>query len=172
MEHLRLMTQDDLAQVLSWRNHQDVRRYMYTKHAITLEEHQRWFERTSQDPQKHLLIFQDEGVPMGFVQFSQLNSSPVADWGFYTAPDARRGAGRRLGRTALCYAFDYLKLHKVCGQVLAYNERSIHCHLSLGFQQEGRLRDQYFNGQDYNDVLCFGLLATEWQPGIREEVPC
>lgn len=42
--HIRPMVYADLERVLAWRNHPDVRRYMYTQHEITLDEHQRWYE--------------------------------------------------------------------------------------------------------------------------------
>ena len=163
-DHIRVMTADDLHLVLSWRNNPDIRRYMYTQHEILLSEHQRWFEQASQNPHKHLLIYAAEESPVGFIQFSQLNGTPIADWGFYAAPNAPKGTGRRLGRAALIHAFEHLGLHKICGQALAYNEPSIRLHLALGFQQEGLLRDQHYNGQAYHDVLCFGLLTSEWQP--------
>ncbi len=162
-DRMRLMTSDDLQRVLSWRNHPDVRRYMYTNHEITLSEHQRWFEQASRDPEKHLLIFDVHEDPMGFVQLHQPRGAPIAEWGFYAAPDAPKGTGRRLGQAALCYAFEQLGLHKLCGQALAYNEPSIRFHRALGFEQEGLLRDQHHDGQRFHDVLCFGLLASEWQ---------
>lgn len=157
------MVHADLERVLAWRNHPDVRRYMYTQHEITLDEHQRWFERNLRDPKKHLLIFEENHQPLGFVNFNEAVNGGVADWGFYAAPDAPKGSGRQLGRAALNHSFTQLKLHKVCGQALAYNQRSIQFHQSLGFQQEGILRDQHFDGERHHHVICFGLLCHEWQ---------
>lgn len=165
-QRVRPMAQEDLEQVLAWRNHADVRRYMYTQHEISLAEHTRWYERASQDSSRHLLIFENNAMPLGFINFHQVALGGVADWGFYIAPDAPKGTGRQLGNAALHHAFTCVDLHKLCGQALAYNERSIRFHLSLGFQQEGILREQHFDGQNYHDVVCFGLLATEWQPNI------
>lgn len=157
------MTHQDLERVLAWRNHEEVRRYMYTQHEISLAEHMRWFERASQDACRHLLVFERDAVPQGFISLHQIAPGGVADWGFYAAPDAPKGTGRQLGQAALRYAFIQASLHKLCGQALAYNERSIKFHLSLGFQQEGILREQHFDGQNYHDVVCFGLIAAEWQ---------
>lgn len=159
---VRPLTLQDLEWVLTWRNHEDVRRYMYTQHEIGLEEHTRWFERASQDASRHLLVFESDAVPLGFINIHQIAPGGVADWGFYAAPDAPKGTGRQLGQAALRYAFTQAGLHKLCGQALAYNERSIKFHLSQGFQQEGILREQHFDGQNYHDVVCFGLLASEW----------
>lgn len=162
-EHVRPMTLKDLELVHAWRNHPDVRNYMYSQHEIGLVEHQCWFDKVNNDPLKHSLIFEVEGVSLGFVSLSQLGESCISDWGFYVAPEAPKGSGRRLGAAALHYAFDTLKQHKVCGQVLSYNQGSIRLHQNLGFQQEGLLRDQHFDGKKYHDVFCFGLLSIEWQ---------
>ena len=161
---IRPMVHVDLALVLAWRTHPDVRRYMYTQHEITLDEHQSWFERSLLDSKKHLLIFEVDHQPLGFVNFNEREKGGIADWGFYAAPDAPKGSGRQLGRAALSHAFTQLKLHKVSAQALAYNERSIQFHQSLGFQQEGILRDQHFDDEHYHNVICFGLLCHEWQP--------
>lgn len=160
---VRPMAQADLERVLTWRNHLDVRRYMYTQHEISLDEHHRWFERARQDPRKHLLVFEVDHLPLGFVSFTELESIGVAEWGYYAAPDAPRGTGRALGRAALDYAFNEITLHKVCGQALDFNERSIRFHQSFGFEQEGVLRDQHFDGENYHHVICFGLLRDEWK---------
>jgi UDP-4-amino-4,6-dideoxy-N-acetyl-beta-L-altrosamine N-acetyltransferase len=159
---IRKMSHDDLELVLRWRNHPDVSRFMYTQHEISMEEHSCWFEKAIKNPQKHLLIFEPNRSPLGFVQLSQPKNCPIAEWGFYTAPDAPKGTGRSLGLAALQYAYDHLCLHKVCGQALAFNEPSIKFHSALGFRQEGCLREQHFDGSSYHDVLCFGLLSSEW----------
>lgn len=157
------MESKDLGHVLAWRNHTEVRRYMFTQHEISLQEHSRWFEKASKDPARHLLIYEQNSTPVGFINIHQIASGGIANWGFYAAPDAPKGTGRLLGQTALHFAFNDAGLHKLCAQALAYNERSIRFHLNLGFQQEGIGREQHFDGQNYHDVLYFGLLAREWQ---------
>lgn len=156
------MHAEDLELVLAWRNHLDVRRYMYTQHEITFEEHSQWFSRASQDANRHLLIFEMDAVPLGFINIHQISTGGIADWGFYAAPHTPKGTGKALGQAALQYAFDAAGFHKLCGQALAYNYRSIQFHQSLGFKHEGILRQQHFDGQQYHDIQCFGLLAIEW----------
>lgn len=160
--YLRMMVEADLPLVLQWRNHPDVRRYMYTQHEITPEEHAQWFTQLCHDDTQSSWIFVVDDIPLGYVNFKKTAVSAVADWGFYLATDAPKGTGSQLGTAALNYAFRQMKLHKVCGQALGYNEKSKGFHLRLGFKREGVLRQQYFNGKDYHDVECFGLLASEW----------
>lgn len=159
---VRSMLDTDLERVLAWRNHSGVRRYMYTQHEITLAEHSHWFKRVSQDTCYHPLIFELHGKPLGFINIHQIAGGGVADWGFYKAPSAPKGTGKPLGEAALEYAFISAGLHKLCGRALSYNEPSIRFHQRLGFREEGRLREQYFDGQHYHDVVCFGLLSSDW----------
>lgn len=159
---IRLMSEQDLELVFQWRNHLDVRMFMYTQHKIAFAEHKCWYESCSKNDNKHLLIFEINGNPLGFINISRFSLGGVADWGFYVAPDAPKGTGRQLGCAALSYAFGTLDLHKLCGQALLFNEPSIGFHKSLGFQQEGILRDQHFDGEKYYSIVCFGLLSCEW----------
>jgi UDP-4-amino-4,6-dideoxy-N-acetyl-beta-L-altrosamine N-acetyltransferase len=161
---MRPMVKTDLALVRSWRNHPDIRRYMFTQHEITLDEHAHWFEQVCLNPLKHVLIFEMDGQAFGFVSLYETGPGGIAEWGFYAAPDAPKGTGRSMGLAALNHAFSHLSLHKVCGQAVAYNHRSIRFHQHLGFRQEGLLHDQHFDGEHYHDVLCFGLLGHEWKP--------
>lgn len=160
---LRDMTTNDLERVLAWRNHPDVRRYMYTQHEISLSEHRAWFKRSAQDSTKRLMVFDLSATPTGFVSISRCQRGVIADWGFYLSPGAVRGSGRQLGQAALKFAFDELELHKLCGQALAFNERSIRFHRQLGFAEEGVLRDQHFDGEVFHSVVYFGMLRDEWQ---------
>lgn len=164
---VRRMISADLDMVLSWRNHPEVRRWMYTQHKITPDEHQKWFERADIESGKHLLIYEMATVPIGFVNFTQTGDGGIAEWGFYLSPGAPKGIGRKLGRAALQYAFGELRFHKVCGQALKENEKSIGLHLALGFLQEGVQREHHFDGIHYHDVVCFGLLSREWLAANR-----
>jgi len=160
---LRPVNKEDLERILAWRNHPEVRRFMYSQHMITMQEHLRWYESLQNNSFKRAFVFELAGVPSGFVSFSLATGGHVADWGFYVAPGSSKGTGGKLGRTALQYAFTVMQLHKVCGQALYHNERSIRFHERLGFLREGTLRDQYFDGSCYHSIVCFGLLAREWQ---------
>ncbi|NRP60357.1 UDP-4-amino-4,6-dideoxy-N-acetyl-beta-L-altrosamine N-acetyltransferase [Marinobacterium sp. xm-d-564] len=167
-EHrLRQMVEDDLEQVLEWRNHPEVRINMYSTHEIRLDEHRGWFANASNNPAVALLIYVQDGKSQGFVNITRTRSVEVADWGFYLSPDAPKGSGSSLGKLALNYAFAQLNLHKVCGQALGFNTRSIAFHKRLGFTEEGCLREHHFDGIQFHDVLCFGLLSAEWRGPVE-----
>ncbi|MBE0447473.1 MAG: GNAT family N-acetyltransferase [Actinobacteria bacterium] len=73
-----------------------------------------------------------------------------------------RGLGRSCTKFALDYAFQMLNLNRIYLTVLSTNNPASNLYRSLGFQEEGRLRQaQYKNGQ-YIDVLVMGLLRAEY----------
>lgn len=165
------MVLDDLEVVLNWRNHPDVRRHMYTQHEISLSEHRAWFERAEESPREHLLVLESGSVGIGYARIHvQDDVAKRAVWGFYRAPEAPRGTGFQLCERTLEYAFRDLSLHKVSGEVLASNARSIALHRRLGFREEARFRDHQFDGGRYWDSFGFGLLESEWTTNLGAQI--
>jgi UDP-4-amino-4,6-dideoxy-N-acetyl-beta-L-altrosamine N-acetyltransferase len=156
---VRAMIAADKDMVLSWRNHPDVRRFMFTQHEIRPDEHAAWFAKQSVDESKRLLIFECDGVPLGFASLSRLGDSDAWDWGFYLSPAAPKGTGRLLGRSVLNFAFSQPNIRTLRAQVLDQNERSLRFHRSLGFRQD----DPSPQG-----VIGFTLSRDTWQ-SITEE---
>jgi len=161
---LRELRQGDLPQVLTWRNHLQVRRHMLTQHEISAEEHAQWFSKLQQDPQRHAVLVHEQQQPLGLAHFTQVNSQGVVDWGFYLTPDAPKGSGSKLARMALDFAFQQQGWHKVCGQVIASNAASRRFHLKMGFTLEGVLRQQALICNEWLSLWCFGLVSSEWKP--------
>lgn len=165
---IRSMKQSDINLVYKWRNDPRVRRHMINSNPIDLNTHVSWFEKSSQDQQRQLLIVLKENIPFGFAQFNLLNCATIADWGFYVDPDGPKGQGSVLGKLVLSYGFRDLRLHRVTGQVLNGNHRSIVLHQRLGFKAEGILRSQYLTEYGYQDVHLFGMLSSEWIGGTMD----
>jgi UDP-4-amino-4,6-dideoxy-N-acetyl-beta-L-altrosamine N-acetyltransferase len=162
MQNLRYINKNDLDYILEWRNHINVRKFMFAQHKITNKEHNKWYINSINDKKKHLLVYEEYNKPYGFMNFTEILDSKVANWGFYLSPESKKGMGRRLGLASLSFAFTEIKLHKICGQAISYNEKSIKFHEHLGFKNEGIQKDQYFNKNNYYDLYNFGLLRSEW----------
>ncbi|MFG1497963.1 UDP-2,4-diacetamido-2,4,6-trideoxy-beta-L-altropyranose hydrolase [Saccharospirillum sp. HFRX-1] len=152
---LREMTTEDLALVRQWRNHPQVRSAMYNQHQITPDEHQNWFAQAQADADRQLYIFEVEGRAQGFVQF-QARPEDRAVWGFYMAPEAPKGLGRKLGRCALQHAFERLEYQHLEAEVLVTNDASLAFHRRLGFNA---IAHKEVAG---HEVACFELSAQQW----------
>jgi RimJ/RimL family protein N-acetyltransferase len=70
-------------------------------------------------------------------------------------------------RTLLGHAFDTLNLHRVYLRVFEPNARAIKVYRGIGFQDEGRLREDRFAQGRYVDTLVMGLLRHEWQAKLQ-----
>ncbi|WP_227287981.1 GNAT family N-acetyltransferase [Boseongicola sp. H5] len=167
---LRAMAERDLDLVREWRNHDTVRLASFSTALIDRDEHLSWFHRVQQDQGHEVCIAEaPDGQPFGVVQFRGALADGLALWGFYVAPGSRPGLGRRLGALALGHAFDHRGWHRLEGRVRAGNDASRRFHSTLGFRQEGRLRDAHRTDMGYEDVMVFGLLATEWRARERKD---
>lgn len=172
---LHPLTAAELDMIRAWRNAPTVRQAMYSHHEITLEEHQVWFQQLQTDASRRWYLYHDsDGEPQGMVYFTNIEPAQgTALWGFYAKPGAPMGSGFRMALEALEYAFKELGLHKLNGEVLATNSLVVNFNKLIGFTEEGRLRQQHFDGQRRIDVIQLGMLAEEWQHhqgGLRVRV--
>jgi len=166
MNSLRDVQPQDKQMLLEWRNSPEVARYMYTDHVITQEEHDRWFENAMKDPSRRYWIIVCDGKDVGLANICDLDwHNKRCNWGFYIAESSARGRGigSFVEYTIIRYVFEELRLNKLCGDLLSFNEAVINMHKNFGFKQEGILRQHIIkNGIPY-DVVCIGLLREEWE---------
>lgn len=73
------------------------------------------------------------------------------------------GYGTAASRLLVEYAFDERNLNRVQARVMATNDASRRIWETIGFEQEGRLRENQFVDGEYVDTLYFGLLESEWR---------
>jgi len=63
---------------------------------------------------------------------------------------------------AVDYAFTVLNLYKLSLIVDCENTRAIHVYRKLGFQDEGRLRHEFFVGGEYRDVFRMAMFQPDY----------
>jgi [ribosomal protein S5]-alanine N-acetyltransferase len=86
----------------------------------------------------------------------------------------RQYQGKGFGKTSTIamvnYGFQELNLHKVSATVLKTNVRSLNLFRSIGFQEDGILRDEQFRQGEYINMVVLSCLENEWQ-GIVDQIP-
>jgi RimJ/RimL family protein N-acetyltransferase len=127
---LRPATEADLDTMHDWRNQEPNRLASINSHEISAAEHRAWWDKTSVDPTRRVLIFEREDGPTGVVSFFDLElNAPRRSgaWGFYLdalrldAQDEIMPAWMAVMRDATRYAFDELALDDLHGEVLQHN---------------------------------------------------
>lgn len=168
---LRLLTESDLKKVLDWRNSPRIRENMYTDHIISLDEHQNWFNSIKNNPKVSYHICTYQGNPIGLICFTEIDSdNEKCSWGFYLGEtNAPFGSGLVMEFIALEYAFDELKIRKLCCEVLSFNQKVIKLHKKFGFEQEGYFTAHVQKNNQYEDVIFLSLFKEKWLT-LREQL--
>ena len=91
-----------------------------------------------------------------------------ADIGYELAPECwGQGYATEAARAMVNFGFRELGLHRISSWCIADNTASARVLERLGFQQEGRLRqNEFFKGRRW-DTLLYALLRQEWE-GLAE----
>ncbi len=162
---LRAMEERDLPVVLRWRNTERIRRNMYTDHVISEDEHRAWFQKVQEQKRSVHLVFEMSGVPVGVVNITDFDTrNNTCHWGFYVgSPDAPQGSGTAMGLLALEHIFEHLKIRKLIGEALEYNDASIRFHERLGFVQEGRFIQHVLKDGRSENVVTLAHFSDRWQ---------
>lgn len=122
---LRPVTAADCRSVFEWRNHESTRRFIFDPQPIAWEDHQQWFNRTLDDPDRILLIGESEGQPVGVLRYDRLDDT-MAEVSIYLVPE-RQGQG--YGTVLLQVGTEYMRsryswLKHVRAQILSDNTAS------------------------------------------------
>ena len=159
---IRDLTEDDLNIILEWRNHPSIRQAMIKQHIISPSEHRDWFKSIKLGKKNFPLIYEENSLSAGYVIFNLIDDSSNAEWGFYSAPDAPKGTGLRMGKAALDYAFNQLRIKEVFGQALITNEISQNFHTRLKFKKENISTRNSKYDLKYKDMICYKLKSSDW----------
>jgi UDP-4-amino-4,6-dideoxy-N-acetyl-beta-L-altrosamine N-acetyltransferase len=162
---LRDMREEDRDRLLAWRNLPDIRRWMYSDHLITPEEHARWFPKALKDRIRHFWIVELDGGPVGLANLYDIAPAHGrAAWAYYlAAPEARgRGIGAFVEYSVIEQAFGPFGLTKLWCEILSDNSGVIRLHQRFGFEREALFRQHIRKGGETVDVVGMGLLAADW----------
>lgn len=66
-------------------------------------------------------------------------------------------------RTLVGFGFKELGLHRIFARYLARNPASGRVMEKAGMRREGLLREHVLKGDRFEDVVCYGALASEWE---------
>ena len=121
----------------------------------------KFFDDMSRSDDVVQFLVVDGEIRVGVVELDPIEWDRAhAEVAFWTVPDFQgEGYARDALETLVEYAFDQLGLHKVSAEAFAFNEASIGLLESVGFEEEGLLREEEWIDGAWVDVVRFGLLA-------------
>ncbi|MFC7044036.1 GNAT family N-acetyltransferase [Halobacteriaceae archaeon GCM10025711] len=160
---LHTVEREDLAFLQRHWNHPDVRRRTARVHPENGQQVTDAFEESDADGVR--LLACADGDRIGVVSLFDVDEAAGrAELVAWLTPE-RRGNGYATEAAGLLvdYAFDERRLHRLEARALATDDEARAVVETLGFEQEGRLRDEQYVDGEYVDRVVYGLLEAEWR---------
>ncbi len=161
------LRRDTLPRYQHWMNDAEAMRGYDMPRPLTAEWLDRWYERVTV-VDKHALFTLYERSSMtaightGLLDINRGHRHGMFDI-FIGDPDARgKGYGSEATKLVLDYAFNGIGLQSVYLEVLEYNEPGIRAYTKAGFREIGRLRQHWFMGGRFWDLVYMDCVADEF----------
>ncbi len=122
------------AMVLEWRNHPDIRVYMYNTGVIGQKTHFDFIESLKTKEDKRYFLVQKENENIGVIDFTNITQNS-ATMGIYANPYLKqKGIGSILLQAIVDYAFEVLQVQTLKAEVFASNAKAKVLYKKFGFR--------------------------------------
>lgn len=159
---LRTIIEEDLPQLLAWRNSPEIHSKMLTDHLITWDEHLRWFEKGKKQEPPLNFAFVYQGMLAGYGGCSMYDAeNKTCDTGHYLGVnlDLPVDAGVCLSVMLSKYVFEKLGVRKIITEVFVENSRVLKFNQLIGakiidrfkIRKDGSLKEIVKIETDYDD---------------------
>ncbi len=129
------LTENEKRVVLSWRNHPEVRKWMFNKNEIPLYEHLDFIESLKKRADRLYYLVKKRKESIGVVDFTDIDyEKKRAHIGLYTDPSLK-GTGKILMETIIRHAFEKMRLKTLIAEVLEENKRAVALYRKFGFKE-------------------------------------
>jgi len=123
--------------ILKWRNHPNIREWMYNQKEISIESHLNFIESLKNSKDKIYCLVKMGKEYIGVIDFTNINyKNKSAYFGLYSNPYSKvPGIGRILEKIAIDYAFNTLNINTLKLEVFENNKIVINLHKKFNFKQ-------------------------------------
>ncbi len=132
---LRLAEVYDRKLIFEWQSQPGARAFSRNPSAPTTQEHNSWFDRALDDPERWLLIIEDDGRPVGFLR---LDAQMGSDGGFEISIILDQAArGRGIAKRTLKLIAGFTRGSTLWAEIDPRNFASVSAFVAAGFEQIG-----------------------------------
>jgi UDP-4-amino-4,6-dideoxy-N-acetyl-beta-L-altrosamine N-acetyltransferase len=170
---LRAIDEADLPLIVQWRNEPEVYEYFYEYEPLSIRQEKAWYEKQlGNGSERNFIISLHDGKAVGMVSLVRIDTrNRRAEYGRLLVGDKEsKGAGFGVDAEVLVlqYAFDHLNLNRLYCEVLTSNTSVVEMHKSLGFREEGIMRQFVYKAGAYQDVLLLAMLRSDYDREMAE----
>ncbi len=169
---IRALEPEDLEYLYKWENDMDLWEVSDTLTPFSHFTLKKYIENSHRDiyetKQVRLMIADKEaGAPVGLVDiydFDPYHQRAGLGIMIHNLENRKKGYASSAIKLMLDYCFETLGLNQVYSSVPSCNVASLKLFESLGFSQTGYRKQWLKRGREWEDVIYFQLLASNWNP--------
>ena len=159
------LSSEEREMVLNWRNHDNVRMWMYCNNKISLNEHINFIDQLVGDTNNfYWAVKNKDGIYLGTIYLNKTDfKNKHAYIGIYSNPyNEIKNKGNLLIKCVKKLAFEVAELHTLKLEVIDNNIKAINFYKKSGFSEEGRLKEFVFKDGQWHDVRIMGITNVSW----------
>lgn len=169
---IRAIEREDLPYVVRWRQTSYVSKQFMSHKPITLSTQDQWYSKYCEDETDIIfIIWKNRTERIGMIGLSNIDfKNQKAELGRVVIGEScylRKGYGSWSLRSVMDFGFHDLNLRKIYLRVFCDNMAATGLYGKLGFSVEGRLKQEYFLGGRWRDVLI--MAAFRSGRGFKDE---
>jgi UDP-4-amino-4,6-dideoxy-N-acetyl-beta-L-altrosamine N-acetyltransferase len=124
--------------ILKWRNHSSIRKWMYSKEMIALDDHLNYIKTLSDKKDRLYFLVRYKNEAIGVIDFTDIDyDNSRSYFGLYAKPNSR-GFGKILLSSIIDYAFNNLKIELLVAEVFEHNQSAINLYKKFNFKEKTR----------------------------------
>ena len=156
--------------MLSWRNHEAIRKQMYNTQPITLDSHLEFIESLESRTDRYYWMVCENGNPVGSMNIVDVDlQKDTAELGYYMAPEFLGGGdGIFFIYNILSFVFDELGLNALYGATNSDNKTVAYIDEYYGFEKIGE--KSLFIDNKYVDFDEYYLTAELFNKDREEKI--
>ena len=137
IEHVNFtsLSLDEKKMILEWRNHPNIRQWMFTNESISLNDHLKYIDSLNTRDDRSYFLIKKASKPIGIMDFTNIDHlNKTTEFGLYADP-ALKGVGNQLMESVINYAFNTLDLKKLIAEVFEENHAAIKLYKRYNFKE-------------------------------------
>lgn len=156
-------TDDQIKKIRDLRNLENVRKFMYTDHIITEQEHLNYIAKLKNDKKNLVfIVFNNTNQIIGLVSLNSIDKlNKKADWAFYTNPEIKN-IGAVIEYYFIEFFFNQLNFEKLNCEVIENNISTQKLHKKFLFEEEEIKKENIIKNHKRINVHFYGLTKSNW----------
>lgn len=144
---LRPMRAEDAEYIVKWRNDPDIRKWMFDRECLTIDEHLDWFKNREENRYDCVFCDLESEKPIGTLNFNVDADSLKAEGGKLLGDKKyrRKGLAKESFVAWLDFGFNKLNLKEVYVNTKVINVPNINLNIKIGFMIE-KIYEQKIDG--------------------------